>query len=139
MSLFRQKKVPKEADPTSREAWEAIRKGSLAVQARLLQGDSTQEATEAAEAMRKTLRLTPASDSDASRTLIPGEWSYRDYQRVIDAVKATCGALIASGAEDAETMVTRMNETIEAYTKCVKRERSMERLSGETSNKRGLL
>lgn len=141
MSLFRQTtaKAPPPEDPTSKEAWEAVREGARAAHACLDRECVTQECQHTVAAMQRRLDLTPASLRDRLRTKVPQQSSFLDYERVVAASKATCGALIASGTAGAEAMVLRINAALESYSKQVRRERTMERLSGESSEKRGKL
>lgn len=140
MSIFRKTKAAAPVtDEVSGTAWSAISEGAYSAQIRLGCEDLSAEGREAIEDMARALHLTPASREVRLRTPVPSAWSFTDYESVVTATKVTCGAVIASGVEHGEALVQRMNDALEGYTKRVKRERAMERLSGDHSERRGAI
>jgi len=133
VSIFRKTKRDPEHDPLSFAAWTAVREGAYACRVR--KGTVSVEAHLAIARMDNTLNLTPASGEERLKTRVPALWSYQDYQALVLAVERVSAALTACMTGTGHVYVERMEEALVPYTKLIKKERAMERLTGEESER----
>lgn len=109
----------------------------------------------AAAALREQLgaatALTPCALVQDARTTPRRAWSYQDYLLIVqvctalrkivvddvDFVPPGEFGLFDTVRENAANAVIAFSKEVEKYTKLIKRERAMERLSGEKSQRRG--
>lgn len=153
MSIFRKRRTSApEPDPVSAAAWKcALRATTSLARAVGASSDIPESLSGSGVRLllaRQLLAVTassPAYPFDGARAPVPTQWSYADYLRLAEVGKF-CLSMLASLMEDgvsndelspAAAALSSMQEALKAYTKQVRTERAMERLSGhETERKR---
>jgi hypothetical protein len=141
-------------DPVSAAAWAAGAKATASVVAVIdllwLNPVCNQAAHDLTKQLEAAVVLTPCGLKKEARTKPPKAWGYEDYilaVRVCDALRTVvmdgCAfvpqgqfALFDQARETATQETISFVGAIEAYAKLVKRERAMERISGNASARR---
>lgn len=145
-------------DPISAAAWAAGAKATAAVLALIdilrMSPAYHHEATELYTQLEAAAALTPCAIKSEARTKPCKQWGYQDYiltVRVCEALRSIvvdglCSEvppgtfrLFDTTRETAAQAVIAFVDPIEAYAKLVRRERAMERISGDESLRRGLV
>lgn len=157
-SLFRKTKaVVEEFDPVSAATWAAGARATAKVLELLdllkMSAAYGHKATPLFEKLDKVTAFTPCARTRDTRTKPRRTWTFQEYLQTVK-VGETLREIVVDGVDfvplgefslfdtmrnDAATAIIAYVEEIEKYTTLVKRERSMERLSGTESLRRGLL
>lgn len=152
MSIFRKRRTSApEPDPVSGAAWKSALRATISLARAVgassdipesLAGTSTKLIL--ARQLLAVTAATPAYPFEGARSPVPTKWSYADYLRLAEVGKF-CLSMLASLVEDgvhddtlspAAAALSSMQEALKAYTKLIRTERAMERLSGEESERK---
>ncbi len=152
--LLRKKKTERPYDPVSAEVWAAGARATAA----LIEVIDLIAISQKYSGHHKPLRaqlaaavtLTPCAQEREARTRPAFEWTFNDYLSAVRVAQAL-REIVVTGVdfvptgefglfdtlrEKAAKAIIDFNATIENYTKLVKRDRAMERLSGQKSLRR---
>jgi hypothetical protein len=150
--LLRKKHVEgKTYDQTSAAAWAGLAKATASTMAMIdalgLDPSYVERAAVLAVQLETATALTPCAIKKAARTEPPQNWDYQDYinvVRVYDALRIVVDEIdlvqhngfFRTMRNAAAVYVLDAFDPIEAYRSLVRRERAMERLSGNMSRRR---
>lgn len=152
--LLRKKKTEKIYDPVSAEVWAAGASATaLVVELFEMIGVSHKYGDRykpLCDQLAAATALTPCAQAKEVRTQPPKMWSFNDYLSAVNVAQAL-REIVVTGVDfvpagefapfdalrdKAATAILDFNTKIETYTKLVRRDRAMERLSGEKSLRR---
>lgn len=152
--LLRKKKTEKTYDPVSAEVWAAAARATACVvevfEIIAINGKYGDRYKPLCDQLAAATALTPCAQVKEVRTQPGAEWTFDDYLMAV-RVAQTLREIVITGVdfvptgefslfdalrEKAANAIIDFNATIETYTKLVKRERAMERLSGRKSRRR---